>query len=74
MTLAQPIPLPDSLPLEVLIADTGKQNIVANMRYEMAKRCAEKKDILNWGLMMFPEKFVLSFCEELHGYFIQIRQ
>lgn len=42
-------------------------------RIELARRYAKKKDILNWGKMLFPEKFALPFCQELHGYFVEIR-
>lgn len=43
------------------------------LRINAAKRCAEAKDILGWGKLLFPEKFDKPFCSELHGYFIDIR-
>lgn len=42
-------------------------------RLEVARRAAKRKDILTWGKALFPEKFSLPFCLELHGYFIDIR-
>lgn len=42
-------------------------------RIEVARRAAARKDILAWGKALFPEKFDLPFCQEMHGYFVQIR-
>lgn len=42
-------------------------------RIEVAKRAAKRKDILTWGQALFPEKFNLPFCWEMHGYFVEIR-
>ena len=42
-------------------------------RLEEARLCAKEKDILGWGAALFPDKFGLEFCEELHGYFVSIR-
>lgn len=39
----------------------------------LAKYYAAKKDILNWGRILFPEKFTLPFCKEMHEYFVSIR-
>ena len=33
---------------------------------------AKEGDILNWGKTLFPEKFELPYCDELHNYFIEI--
>lgn len=43
-------------------------------RLELARRYAREKDILSWGRVLFPEKFPLPFCEDLHGYFVQVRK
>lgn len=43
-------------------------------RLELARRYAKKKDILNWGRIIFPEKFTLPFCRELHDYFVEVRK
>ena len=48
-------------------------NVGLEARVELAHRYADAKDILNWGRIMFPEKFRLPFCHELHDYFVQIR-
>ena len=42
-------------------------------RIELVKRYAQEKDILNWGKILFPDKFNLPFCHELHDYLIDIR-
>lgn len=42
-------------------------------RMELARRCALRKDILGWGRALFPHKFVIDFCPELHDYFVHIR-
>lgn len=42
-------------------------------RVEEARRCAKRKDILGWGKALFPDKFYLPFCWELHSYFVEIR-
>lgn len=43
------------------------------LRAEQVKRAAKNKDILLWGKLLFPDKFYLPFCYELHQYFIDIR-
>lgn len=47
-----------------------KRQLLYEARKEAIKRCAEKGDILNWGKFLFPDKFSLPFCEELHNYMI----
>ncbi len=42
-------------------------------RIAFARRAAKRKDILSWGEALFPEKFTMPFCFELHGYFVDIR-
>lgn len=43
-------------------------------KLELARRYAKAKDILNWGKVLFPEKFKKPFCQTLHGYFVDIRK
>lgn len=43
-------------------------------RKEIARRAAASGDILEWGQALMPEKFNLPFCQELHGYFVDIRK
>lgn len=43
-------------------------------RLELARRYAARKDILNWGRILFPEKFPLDFCKPLHEYFVEVRK
>jgi hypothetical protein len=42
-------------------------------RVELVRRYARAKDVLNWGAVLFPEKFTLPFCSELHEYLVSIR-
>lgn len=41
-------------------------------RVEMARRYAQRGDILAWGKVCFPDKFELPFCTEMHQYFVEI--
>ena len=43
-------------------------------RLELARRYAARKDILNWGRILFPEKFSLPFCQPFHSYLIDTRK
>lgn len=56
-----------------LVSKEKMHEIKNAARLELAKRYAENKDILNWGKMLFPTKFPLAFCKELHEYFVEIR-
>jgi uncharacterized protein YeeX (DUF496 family) len=40
---------------------------------DLIRREAKDKNILAWGKLLFPEKFNLPFCSELHGYFVETR-
>jgi hypothetical protein len=42
-------------------------------RMQLARVAAAEGDILVWGQALFPDKFPLPFCQELHGYFVAIR-
>jgi len=55
---------------------TPAHEIIINHKaaVELARRYAEEKDILNWGRVLFPKKFNLPFCQEMHGYFCEIRK
>lgn len=68
----------ETLPLQQTATDEAEEReisagIVFAGRVAMAKRYAKRKDILNWGRTLFPEKFNLPFCKRLHGYFVEIR-
>lgn len=39
----------------------------------MAKKAAKKGNILAWGKAVMPDKFVLPFCDDLHGYMVETR-
>lgn len=47
--------------------------LARGQRVALAKKYAAAKDVLNWGKTLFPHKFYLPFCKELHGYFVDIR-
>lgn len=59
--------------LALEISHEQLQAITKQARLELARRYAKAKDILNWGKVLFPEKFPLPFCEQLHGYFVEVR-
>lgn len=45
----------------------------ADIACELIRREARDKRILDWGKLLFPEKFNLPFCKELHGHFCKVR-
>lgn len=55
------------------VSNDKLEAIIWAARVELAKRYAKEKDILNWGKILFPDKFALPFCADLHGYFVSIR-
>ncbi len=57
-----------AVPTEAELFESERQGRIA-----FAKRAAKRKDILAWGEALFPEKFTMPFCDELHGYFVEIR-
>lgn len=57
-------------PDEELAQKELKLQLLYEARKEAVKRFAQKGDILNWGKFLFPDKFSLPFCEELHNYMI----
>lgn len=68
--------IPEIKPIQELspfVSNAKLHEIVWAARIELARRYAKSKDILNWGKIVFPEKFPLEFCNELHGYFVSIR-
>lgn len=48
-------------------AEVGMQAVL-----ELARRAAARGDILEWGKQLFPSKFSRPFCQEMHGYFVEI--
>jgi predicted phage terminase large subunit-like protein len=44
-----------------------------DIKVELVRRYAREGEILKWGKLLFPEKFTLPFCLELHQYFVDIR-
>ena len=43
------------------------------MSVELARRFAAAGDVLNWGKVLFPQKFALPFCPSLHGFIVDHR-
>lgn len=55
-------------------SDADLYGLQHSAKIYLAKESAKKKDILTWGKVLFPDKFPLEFCKELHEYFISVRQ
>ena len=55
------------------LTDDEERALIDPIRLELAHRYAKAKDILNWGRILFPHKFPLPFCVDLHTYFVSIR-
>lgn len=53
--------------------DAERAEINKQARVWEARYCASRKDILGWGRALFPDKFSVSFCPDLHDYLIAIR-
>jgi phage terminase large subunit-like protein len=49
-----------------------KLEIEKRARIELAKRAAKRGDVLEWGAALFPDKFNIDFCYEMHQYFVDI--
>lgn len=58
---------------ELEIPDGEVMEFSRSARIFLIKKAAKEKDILTWGELLFPEKFPLPFCKDLHQYFIDIR-
>ena len=43
-------------------------------RIVMARRYAKEGRVLDWGKVVFPDRFKLPFCQELHGYQVSTRR
>ncbi len=50
------------------------QELARQATIEEAWRAAERGDILTWGSLLFPEKFPIAFCADMHGYFVEIAE
>ena len=50
-----------------------KQVISNNASRELVRRYGAAGDVLEWGKVLFPEKFQLPYCAELHQYFVDTR-
>ena len=61
----------ERFPVSLSLEARAEMNRQARMR--LARLAAAEGDILTWGQALFPEKFPLPFCQELHGYFVSIR-
>jgi 4-methylaminobutanoate oxidase (formaldehyde-forming) len=52
------------------LSEDQRRELKREARLELIRRYAAEKDILNWGKLLFPEKFEKPVCQELHGYFV----
>jgi hypothetical protein len=59
--------------LKTPVSPTDLAQLIAGAQVALAKRLAQEKKILEWGKLLFPDKFPLPFCHELHNYFVEIR-
>ncbi len=46
---------------------------VSAWRVIQAEKAAARGDILGWGKALFPHILTLPFCNEMHGYFVSVR-
>lgn len=51
-----------------------KREIKRQARLELARRYAINGEILEWGALIFSDRFSLPYCRELHNYFVEIRK
>ena len=72
-TAPKKIPVTKLPPLIAKLSWSQRAELKKQIDLELARRYAKAGDILNWGKVLFPEKFPLGFCEELHKYFVEIR-
>lgn len=56
-----------------MFSQAQKERIAWEAKKDLVRLYAKRKDILKWGKVLFPEKFTLPFCRELHDYFVEIR-
>ena len=72
---------PKPAPIDITLLTEEQRNLlVLQVRAEIARKYAAlvlsglDKFILQWGQTLFPEKFPLPFCGEMHEYFCEIRK
>lgn len=66
--------MPSSAPQK--ISDSELNYFLAldrELRVDLAKEYAKEKNVLQWGKMLFPEKFYLPFCYKLHDHMVNTR-
>lgn len=51
----------------------NKEAEIEFINLELCRRFAKEGDILNWGRLIFPEKFTVPFCTELHQYIVDTK-
>lgn len=59
--------------MEKIINDETRKFIARKSKIELLQRYAKRGDILEWGKVLFPDKFELPFCKELHEYLVSVR-
>lgn len=55
-------------------SDDQLREISRAARLQLVRKFAREKRILEWGKALFPEKFSLPFCDELHNHLVSIRR
>lgn len=51
----------------------AEARLLRALAVDLVKRYEREGDILNWGQILFPHKFPLPFCLDMHGYFVEIQ-
>jgi hypothetical protein len=64
----------ESISKKVGVSQDQIFEISRQARIELARRAAKRGDVLEWGKYLFPDKFPLPFCSELHGYFVEVME
>lgn len=57
----------------LLLSPVEAYELALQARVELAKRAAARKDVLAWGEALFPHKFYLGFCPQIHDHLIKVR-
>ena len=53
--------------------DDQKLVLETQVKLERCRKYVKSGDILKWGKLLFPHKFYVSFCSEVHQYFVDIK-
>lgn len=56
------------------LSDEVLLEISRKARLQLVRQYGREKRVLEWGRLLFPDKFSLPFCDELHNYLVSIRR